>query len=550
MKPIYIPVNNDYINGLNWVAVSNRCSDVEFMMEHLDKLDWTELSGNEHAVEILEQNTHCIDWHALSSNTNPKAMDLLEEHLDVLVTGYSTDFSKLFRNESEKAFKLTSKVLEEFKKDGKMNWVSNKDCWMCKEVAGCSKCRECNIEKWLQLATNQYAIPLLEDFIFSDGHKYYCRYFRLYDDYLHAGINFRREVALMTQLSKNKGLTQKLIDFIKEYFVLFTKKCPISLTIEARWLLSELLYFEDVHQELIDYAMDFIRTTKNPKMLTCYFTNENHHLLIDTYINAVPIFLNPNNFLNVNEFVDEFHDFWCIVSRLRNQKMMEIIDENMEYIMEVIPYEGAPLLWSRLSPNPFAIPLIEKYPEYVDFERVLWNPNKEIIPFLMKNFGKINWDYFKQGWKIDEITGNVMLKRKNSFHMVPNIFPEWLIDFESEKSAIIPCHIYDSFIPLRNFKYLHENGCEHPVMKCHLNLQSFDFLKNNLELICFDDIVEKNYESYVIRALLYKLDQEEMKKQNAPFLEELSAYVFHPERISRFAEYYNIDFFQYIQSLE
>ena len=145
MKPIYIPVNNDYINDLNWVAVSNRCRDVEFMMEHLDKLDWTELSGNEHAVEILEQNTHCIDWHALSSNTNPKAMDLLEEHLDVLVTGYSTDFSKLFRNESEKAFKLTSKVLEEFKKDGKMNWVSNKDCWMCKEVAGCSKCRECNI---------------------------------------------------------------------------------------------------------------------------------------------------------------------------------------------------------------------------------------------------------------------------------------------------------------------------------------------------------------------------------------------------------------------
>ena len=87
-------------------------------------------------------------------------------------------------------------------------------------------------------------------------------------------------------------------------------------------------------------------------------------------------------------------------------------------------------------------------------------------------------------------------------------------------------------------------------MKCHLNLQSFDFLKNNLELICLADIVEHNYESYVIRALLYKLDQEEMKKQNAPFFEELSAYVFHPERISRFAEYYNIDFFEYIQSLE
>ena len=71
--------------------------------------------------KYLSKNKSKIDWHALSSNTNPKAMDLLEEHLDVLVTGYSTDFSKLFRNESEKAFKLTSKVLEHFKKDGKNN---------------------------------------------------------------------------------------------------------------------------------------------------------------------------------------------------------------------------------------------------------------------------------------------------------------------------------------------------------------------------------------------------------------------------------------------
>mgnify|MGYP003318503208 CR=1 FL=1 len=94
-----------------------------------------------------------------------------------------------------------------------------------------------------------------------------------------------------------------------------------------------------------------------------------------------------------------------------------IINENMENIMEVIPNEGAPLLWSRLSSNPFAIPLIEKYPEYVNFVYVLWNPNKEIIPFLTKNFGKIDWDYFSQGWKFDEITGNVMLKRENRLEL-------------------------------------------------------------------------------------------------------------------------------------
>ena len=49
--------------------------------------------------------------------------------------------------------------------------------------------------------------------------------------------------------------------------------------------------------------------------------------------------------------------------------------------------------------------------------------------------------------------------------------------------------------------------------------------------------------------LLAPLNHLKMKEQNKEFFEELVSYVFHPLRISRFSEFYNISEIEYLESL-
>ena len=47
--------------------------------------------------------------------------------------------------------------------------------------------------------------------------------------------------------------------------------------------------------------------------------------------------------------------------------------------------------------------------------------------------------------------------------------------------------------------------------------------------------------------LLFHLDMERMKINNAPFTEELMAYVFQPERLMRLSSHYEVDFRDYLR---
>jgi hypothetical protein len=49
--------------------------------------------------------------------------------------------------------------------------------------------------------------------------------------------------------------------------------------------------------------------------------------------------------------------------------------------------------------------------------------------------------------------------------------------------------------------------------------------------------------------LLFQLDYDEMKKNIEPFSKELTEYVFHPMRLAKIANKFQLDFDEYIELL-
>ena len=56
-----------------------------------------------------------------------------------------------------------------------------------------------------------------------------------------------------------------------------------------------------------------------------------------------------------------------------------------------------------------------------------------------------------------------------------------------------------------------------------------------------------NYSNFSSNPAIFKLDISEMRNQCSPMAEELAAYVFHPDRLIKICEKYNIDFYDLME---
>jgi len=70
------------------------------------------------------------------------------------------------------------------------------------------------------------------------------------------------------------------------------------------------------------------------------------------------------------------------------------------------------------------------------------------------------------------------------------------------------------------------------------NPSAVHLLKNNLDKIDLDMLSQNPN----IMEIICDLDYDAMKQTMSPFAEELAAYVFHPLRMNKIAEQYNISF--------
>ena len=128
MKPIFIPFNHEYLRikldeiasesycdeefdnetewhaGFDWKDACCNIEDIDFLLDFKDNNTyWEYLSYNADAVEYLNKNQDKINWNFLGSNRNPKAIALLRQNMDKIITGSSEDGLNLLGNQTKEA---------------------------------------------------------------------------------------------------------------------------------------------------------------------------------------------------------------------------------------------------------------------------------------------------------------------------------------------------------------------------------------------------------------------------------------------------------------
>ena len=570
MKPLFIPIKNEYIReNLDWRAVSQHVGDMDFLLEYKDKIDWEVLSFNKYATEYLWKNQDKVCWDKLAKwNKDPKAMSLLKENLGKLITCSREDFLGLFANETKAAAELSKEVIQHYKPGGKFAFISNSRCMECRKVPNVNKCKVCVAKKWSYLSENKYMIPLIEDFIRSEEFK------ELYKDIEKCESNYNCEFSInckysnqiqfMRSLSRNSSLTPFLANKIIDFYWFIEDKVKET---DLKNFVIAFLDCESKNKELFNLFCIFFDKTSDKSIISsiiheihCDWNNvslrwgkEGTGKIIDICAKKAHLFIIDLNSYDNNEDLSESDHtyFWERIATMKNPKAIELIKNNIEYVNKLNSFDENNEIWWGLSENPYAISLINEFPQYVNYASILGNPNKEIVDFLIKNFEKIDWG------DLGDLTYLIDLNYPDPpyyFGVHRWIFPEQNRMFESpnkrfsEYLVTNDLYQYEGIIVRRNLQNLYNRGVRHEKMEKFLfETNTIDYIRNNMDYFGINNCIA-DWNDCMIRAIFYKLDYENMSKNNADFSEELIAYVFNPDRVSRLSKIYNVDFIDIINS--
>ena len=196
---------------------------------------------------------------------------------------------------------------------------------------------------------------------------------------------------------------------------------------------------------------------------------------------------------------------------------------------------------SSLSKNPEALSILEKYEDQLfDVNVGLANPNTKIYPLIKRNFDKIDWERFPYALRMSQVHSGVNPKvfmEDVPIDRIPKVLAgngwQWQVE---------------DVVIRRNFKKLYDDGVRHPFLEEHLKANSFEFCRDNINRFNLD--MCQLYPTRYLVALFNKIDYKGMKDENAEFNSELASYVFHPARVERMADLFQIEFSDYLESLE
>jgi hypothetical protein len=200
--------------------------------------------------------------------------------------------------------------------------------------------------------------------------------------------------------------------------------------------------------------------------------------------------------------------------------------------------------WWNLSENPNAIPILEKHLDKVDWRDVSRNPNA--ISILEKHLEKADWSCLSQNPNaipllekhMDKIDWNLFAANANGGHILEaNIDRFYSFEMDMDSSVWIrlaknPCAIpvIEKFVHKINMRYLCKNPNALLLIEKHLYKMNDD---------CWNEISQN--------PSIFVLDTNAMKEQCRDFAEDLSAYVFHPERVEKMAMMHHMDFDKYME---
>jgi hypothetical protein len=267
--------------------------------------------------------------------------------------------------------------------------------------------------------------------------------------------------------------------------------------------------------------------------------------------------------------------------------------------------------FDRLSMNPYAVPLLEKYPEKIHYGYLLGNPN---ATHLLKNMD------------IDEILSNSKNNENHEYYFYKNDnaidLIEQYLENKINNGRIDEIKKYNTFLLSLNIKlvpflekhpelidwgHLSRNPCAIHLLKNNMdkisweklsaNPNAIELIEGNLDKVVFSDLCMNHNAVHIIKKyantpnsmsnddLLYlsmnrsedaielikekikhvcpyhigtnpnvlkivgKLDYDAMKTKCQPFAQELVTYVLNPTRLLRLCDTYGLDLEEYMELL-
>ena len=588
MKPKFIPVNCEYKKKLPWHSICQNCDDLSFLYDNSKFISKSKghtkfLCANYHAVPLLMRNENLIDLRHLSSNTNPIAIDYLDKNLDIFLekpTEYLYD--RLFENTSEKAIKLIEKILlMEDKEKNRLYKRKNIDCAIC--MSKNLKCIDCYCRDLSSLAGNKSAVHILETLLKEeklngvDGLKIPLFMHRDRLVRQHHPLWMGNEQPSRTfwfYIAGNENASPYLINKLQEHVM---EEIDIEMNREKPYAASdnwEIDHFDRGFMcSLTSPIREMLENTKNEemvkagkytfeKLIECLTPSQRSTMFLVTinnivennHIDLIENFYNkwskPNVDVNWLSFDLEFEiiptihkdaDYWWQLCEVPNPKVMEIVEKHISSLLELAENPYFDIIVSSLSKNPEALSILEKYEDQLfDVTEGLANPNTKIYPLIKRNFDKINWQRYPYALRMSQEHTGVNPKvfmEDVPIDRIPKVLAgngwQWQVE---------------DVVIRRNFKKLYDDGIRHPFLEEHLKANSFEFCRDNIKRFSLD--MCQIYPTRYLVALFNKIDYEGMKDENSEFNSELASYVFHPARVERMADLFQIEFSDYLESLE
>ena len=182
-----------------------------------------------------------------------------------------------------------------------------------------------------------------------------------------------------------------------------------------------------------------------------------------------------------------------------NSKAIELVEKYDEHFLKTsFEYDQ----WSILSANPSATYLLKKYPEKIDWSRILYNTNPDAIRIIEQNLDKISSFVYLSD---NEIALHIIEKNLDKIK-------DWIFLSKNKKAM----YILEKNLDKVNWKTFSENEA------------AIDILLKNLDKVCYNRL-SKN-------PAIFEYDYQGLKERCDIYREELVKKTMHPSRIEKLLE--------------
>jgi hypothetical protein len=223
--------------------------------------------------------------------------------------------------------------------------------------------------------------------------------------------------------------------------------------------------------------------------------------------------------------------FWRLLATNTNPKAVELIEKYFKLNEEDFNFDSDPIeFWEILSKNENAIDLLEKYPDYIDWETILENQNPKAIEIIEKNLDKIYVD----DWPI--LSGN-----PKAIHIfkdpeyLKKVY-EWSYISKNEKAMPI---LQDNLDKVEWGSFSSNPSAINILLQIIKEEKEYNNkIKNNEEINTkeykyFDYFNKIDYGGLSRNPAIFELDKQGLKERCDIYREELIEKAMHPLRIQK-----------------